>query len=447
MTFRSICRAALALAAVVATSIGAQEPVVLTLGGAARWAAEKGAGPAAAHARVDQASARVKQQRAAFLPTLSAAALEHENNINSASFPFSFADPNTGVSLFDPNGEILGPVKNWDVRGAVRQDVVDLGAFANLRASHAGVSAREAAVDAAAQHAATAAAVAYVRAARADAQISARTADSSLAAELLGIARDQLAAGVGVVLDVTRAQAQLSLAHSQLIVARAESDRSRIALTRALNLPIGAPIVLADSLGSVSEPALPAEDAAVAQAERSRADLRAAAEEAGAAGRELDAVRAERLPSLALFADQGVNGKSVGHLLNTYTWGIQLSVPVFDGFRREGRIDEQRAVIRELDVQRRDLLAQATADVHTALLDVRSATELLSASEERLRLAEQELGQARDRFRAGVTGNLDVITASQSLNAARTQVIDARAALQGARVSLASAQGTVTNLP
>ncbi|HVZ47839.1 MAG TPA: TolC family protein, partial [Gemmatimonadaceae bacterium] len=75
------------------------------------------------------------------------------------------------------------------------------------------------------------------------------------------------------------------------------------------------------------------------------------------------------------------------------------------------------------------------------------AADLLAASQERLGLAEQELAQARDRFRAGVTGNLDVIAASQSLNAARTQVIDARAALQAARVSLARAQGTVTDLP
>ena len=62
-------------------------------------------------------------------------------------------------------------------------------------------------------------------------------------------------------------------------------------------------------------------------------------------------------------------------------------------------------------------------------------------------LAEQELAQARDRFRAGVAGNAEVVTASIALNASRAQVIDARAALLGARVSLARAQGTTTDLP
>ena len=165
------------------------------------------------------------------------------------------------------------------------------------------------------------------------------------------------------------------------------------------------------------------------------------------AERQLDALRSERLPSLGLFADQGGDGKATGHLLSTYTWGIQLSVPVFDGFRREGRLDEQRAAMKELDVRRADLQQQAIAEIRTALLDVHAATELLAASAERVGFAEQELAQARDRFRAGVSGNADVITASMALNAARTQLIDSRAALQSARVALARAQGTVTELP
>jgi len=61
-------------------------------------------------------------------------------------------------------------------------------------------------------------------------------------------------------------------------------------------------------------------------------------------------------------------------------------------------------------------------------------------------LAEQEVAQARERFRQGVSGNADVITASMSLNSARDLVIDARTSYHLARVALASAQGTTTSL-
>jgi outer membrane protein TolC len=123
-----------------------------------------------------------------------------------------------------------------------------------------------------------------------------------------------------------------------------------------------------------------------------------------------------------------------------------LSLPIFDGFRREGRIQEQEAATRELDVRRRDLEQQASMDVRGALLDLAAAKEALTASRERLRLAEQEVAQARERFRAGVAGNADVVTAALTLNAARSQYVDVLTALQQARVSLARAEGAVTQL-
>jgi outer membrane protein len=408
-----------------------QPPLVVTLGGAARIAAEKSAAPEAARQRVAQAEARVRQRRSEFLPNLSIAASDAERTFNSATFGIEFRDAATGRFLFDPNGQVLGPVKTWDLRGTLRQNLFDFGSFARLSAAKASVTAVTSDASGAGQQAAAVAAQAYVRAVRADAQLSARVADSTLADELLGIAQSQ-AAG----------------ARASLISARNERNRSRLELYRALGLPLGSPITLADSLlGLPTNSALPTEQEATERAMRTRADLRAADEQMRAAELQFDAIKAERLPSLGLFADQGSIGKSTSHLLPTYTWGIQLSLPVFDGFRREGRQDEQRAVIKELDVRKRDLTQQTTIEVRGALLDLASAREQLAANEERLGLAEQELTQARDRFKAGVAGNADVITASVNLNASRAQMIDARAAFQNARVALARAQGTVTELP
>lgn len=425
-----------------------QQPLVVTLGGAARIAAEKSAAPEAARQRVAQAEARVRQRRAEFLPNLSIAASNTERTFNSATLGIEFRDAATGRYLFNPNGQVLGPVKAWDVRGTLRQNLFDFGSFSRLSAAKASVTAVTADASGAGQQAAAVAAQAYVRAVRADAQLFARVADSTLADELLGIARDQLTAGVGIGLDVTRAQSQAAGARASLISARNERNRSRLELYRALGLPLGSPITLADSLlGLPTNSALPTEQEATERALRTRADLRAADEQMRAAELQFDAIRAERLPTLGLFADQGSIGKSTSHLLPTYTWGIQLSLPVFDGFRREGRQDEQRAAIKELDIRKRDLAQQTTIEVRGALLDLASAREQLAANEERLGLAEQELTQARDRFKAGVAGNADVITASVNLNASRAQMIDARAAFQNARVALARAQGTVTELP
>jgi outer membrane protein TolC len=134
-------------------------------------------------------------------------------------------------------------------------------------------------------------------------------------------------------------------------------------------------------------------------------------------------------------------------MLNTYQYGLEVSVPILDGLRRSGRVQEQRGVVRETQIQRQDLEEDARADVRTAILDVRAAAEQVDATQEQLRLADQEVSQARERFRAGVAGNADVITALLQLTTARTALIDAQTNFQTARIALARAQGNVTTLP
>jgi outer membrane protein TolC len=310
------------------------------------------------------------------------------------------------------------------------------------------LSASEAAAASAGEEAAFTAATAYLLAARADAIVAARAADSLLADSLVSIARDQLSAGVGVALDVTRAQSQLAGIHAQLISARGDQSRSRLELVRAIGAPLDVPVTIASPLDAMPvSDAVPDEAAAVAIALRTRPDLIAAQRSLDAARQGARAIRAERLPSLSAFGDDGAIGTKPSHMLNTYAWGIQLSVPVFDGFRREGRITEQSAAAAGLELQRRELERQVIVQVRTALLDLATARDQVVAARERLRLAQQEYAQAQDRFKAGVAGNADVVTASLALNAARNLVIDALASYQSAQVELARAQGTTTALP
>ena len=65
---------------------------------------------------------------------------------------------------------------------------------------------------------------------------------------------------------------------------------------------------------------------------------------------------------------------------------------------------------------------------------------------ERMLLAEDELAQARERFAAGVAGNIEVINAQASLLQARDADIDARFGAAVARVALASAVGVAQSL-
>ncbi len=445
-----------ALLAFLVRSVEAQtpQPHRLSLGDAARLAAMQTAGVQSAQARVQEAQARVTQSRSALLPEIDATPNWTSHTLNSASFGFNFPSAPGQPPLLNPNGQIIGPVNLWDFRGQVSQTVFNPAAFQRVRAARSGVTAADADVAVAAQQSATGAAMAYIRALRSSAALLARVADSTVAADLLTIARDQLTAGVGIALDVTRAQSQLAGARAQLIGARNERDRSRLDLLRSLNLALDTPLELTDSLAALLPPDVASEQAAVDNALRNRPELRAADAQFAAAQQQMAVVRASRLPSVGVFGNDGANGLSGSvsdglgfkHLLNTYTYGVQLSWPVFEGHHREGQAQEQEAVLHDVDVRRRDLQQQVAVDVRGAILDIASAREAVDAAQERQRFAEQEVEQARERFRAGVSGNADVITALASLNSARTGLIDALTAYQTARVSLARAEGTVSQL-
>jgi outer membrane protein TolC len=420
---------------------GAVPAHTLTLGEAARLAARQSAPADQARFRAAAADARVRLARADLLPGISGVLFDGQHTLNSAAF---------GISLpgFDPNGQVIGPVRTPDFRLSGALTLFDLAALWRVRSAGAGARAAGADAAAVADEAAARAAGAYVALLRAEALLEARAADSSLASDLLDIARRGAAAGVSVALDVTRAEAQLAEARSDLIGARRDRDVAWLTLRRRLGLPLDAIVLLTDRLdGPALAEAVPAADSAVVRAVRERPDVRAAVEGDRAAEDRLSAIRAENLPSVGIFGDQGFAGGPYAHLLRTYAYGIRVSVPIFDGLRRSARANEQTALLREAEARERDLRQQVEADVRGALLDVVSGREQVAAGRERLRLADREYAEARERFRTGVSGNADVVQASSSLNRARTRLVDALVNFQTARVALARAQGTVTLLP
>ena len=210
-------------------------------------------------------------------------------------------------------------------------------------------------------------------------------------------------------------------------------------------MPLDKPLVLDDSL-VVPTIDLPGETEAIELALHSRPELRAAEAGANAARLARNAAAAARLPSVGAFADQGYTSAGYAHLLRTWAFGLQLSVPVFEGGRTESRVEEQSAVLRAAELRLADVTDQVSLEVRTALLDLGSATEQVAPARERLPLANAEVDQAQERFRAGVAGNADVISALLALTASRAQLIDAETSLRYSQVALARAEGRISEI-
>ena len=428
-------------AALVAQGPAAGGPLRLSFADAVRVASSEAPAVALAGLRTDEADARVRQARSALLPSLSVGGVWLNRTFNTRSlgipFPASFPVPNP-----------VPPFNDYDGRVSASQTLFDWSSVARVRAAGAQADGSRAERGVTVEGTALTAALAYLRAVRAHAVVAARQADSTIAAELVGLAEAQKAAGVSAAIDVTRARTQLVTAEGLLLVAHNQLDRARIDLTRALGIDPTTALAFTDTLtaalGAADVPA--ARDSLVAAGLANRPDLRAELARGGAARQTGSAIRAERLPRVEVAADYGVNGLTVPSAIATRDLTLQVSVPILDGFRREARLAEQDAVVRESQVREHDLRQQIAADVDGALLDLHSAQAQQAVAAERLRLAADELAQSRERFKAGVAGNIEVIDAQSNLIRARDTDIDARFAAASARVSLARAAGVARTL-
>src|SRR5207253_6334003 len=161
----------------------------VTLGSAARMAAQQNSQVIEARARVDAAQARVMAQRSTLLPQVTAYAAQTAHTLNSASFGLELPTAPGQEPFLDPNGEIIGPVKLTDVRGRLSQTLFDMSALRRVRSARAASTAAEAQLQAAEQRAGATAASAYVQVFRAQQLFASRRADLVLAQDLLNIAK------------------------------------------------------------------------------------------------------------------------------------------------------------------------------------------------------------------------------------------------------------------
>ncbi|HVX89141.1 MAG TPA: TolC family protein [Gemmatimonadales bacterium] len=382
------------------------------------------------------AEARAGQRRADLLPEIaaSAAVSRQTNNLTE----FGLAIPGFPA--------VTDPFTLYALRARATQTIFSGAELARDRGATADAHAAGYDATAAADLAGLNAGLAWLRAVSAEETVRAREADSTVAASLLQMAREQLQAGTSAAIDVTRAEVNSAANRGQLVAARNARAQSRLELARALYLPADTVLVLADSLDA-STVDLPADaEAAVAFALAHRPEMAAERERTRALSLQRSAVVWENLPSVAGFGQVNESGVADDELHYSWSVGVQVSIPIFDGLRRQRRASEQSAKLDAQTVRERDLRSQVEVEARSALLDLTSAREGVEVAAERLRLAEQELRQSEERFRAGAAGSVETTQAQLGLFAARDGLIQSKVNLGSAKVRAYRALGALDQL-
>jgi outer membrane protein TolC len=154
------------------------------------------------------------------------------------------------------------------------------------------------------------------------------------------------------------------------------------------------------------------------------------------------AANGELLPTLHVDADYGAIGQTPSTAHSTYRMAATVRVPIFEGGRATARRTEAGAELKRRQAELEDFKGRLEYDVRTALLDLAASAQQLDAAKTTVTLAGQELEQARDRFAAGVAGNIDVTQAQETVATASESYISALYANNLAKAMLAQAVGT-----
>jgi outer membrane protein TolC len=181
---------------------------------------------------------------------------------------------------------------------------------------------------------------------------------------------------------------------------------------------------------------------ALQSAYAARADFQSAVAQVSAAQYTRRAATAEHLPSASAYADYGVLGPTPDTLHGTFDVYVALHIPIFAGNRARGDALVADAALARSRQQLENLRGQIEQDVRDALLDLQSASDQVGVAKSNVDLAQQTLTQARDRFSAGITDNIEVVQAQQSVANANESYIASLYAYNLARVQLGRATGS-----
>jgi outer membrane protein len=349
-----------------------------------------------------------------------------------------------GISL--PGPPVTDPFNLYAFRARATQTIWNGGTWNRVKGSHAEAAAANYDATATADAGGLAAGLAWLAAVSAEETVNAREADSIVAADLLRMAREQLQAGTSAAIDVTRAEVNAAAIRGQLVTARNIRDRARLDLNRALYFAPDTVVVLADSLESSTSELPPDAAAAVQYAFEHRPETAAERERTRALDAQRSATTWDHLPSVAGFGQVNEVGQGIDSMHFSYAFGVQVTVPIFDGLRRQRRAQEQNARIEAQDLREKDVHHQIEIEARGALLDIASAREGVEVATERLRLAEQEMRQAEERFRAGAAGSVETSQAQLGLFSARDGLIQSKVNLGSARVRAYRALGAFDRL-
>ena len=335
---------------------------------------------------------------------------------------------------------VIGPFQTLDSGGSFSQNVLNLPLIRQYQSSRQNITTAKAVLSGTREGIVSAVVTSYLLVLRAKATLDAAEVRRKLAQRLFDQAVQLEKNGVGTGLDTLRANVELQNEVQREIDASSSVQTTSYSLADLLSLPPGKEVETIDAMEYNQISAING-DALIQRAYQQRPELLAIASEQRAALLATKAASEQRLPSITFQGTYFEEGRVFKDSIPSYQYAGTLHIPLWTSGRISAEIAEAKLQERRLDEQKHGIANAVLQQVRTAIEQLQSSSSAVEVADHAFDLAKQEVAQAQRRFAAGVSTNIDVITAQDELARASDNQIEALYRYNQSRADLARATG------
>ncbi len=407
----------------VALSFSSNEPLLaaetgsapLTLDEALRMTREHNPKARQASEEVTAADARVTESRSAWFPRISGKAGYH------------YIDPVSEISFGGAAMQFM-PNDNYDARITAEMMIYDFGRTAStVNLAKAGRNSATIRQDITLRDLSLATVQTFYSVLFLREAVRVQEKEVTALRTNLDNMQKRYAEGAATRFDLLTTQVRLAGAGNRKIDYQTRLRNQEITLRRLCGLDEHAPLNLSGSFDIT--PAGMDADKLAASALDHRPEMMLARENLKAASHKKSLATREFLPKIVGSASWGTkNGyvPDIDKMRTNVAAGVELQVPIFDGFRKSASLREAAAMKRSAEQQRLDAEQMTRAEVQQSVNDLQNSREKIDSTRLQVSQADLAAKHARIRYDNGLATTLDLLDAEAALAEAELAHLQSR---------------------
>jgi outer membrane protein TolC len=233
----------------------------------------------------------------------------------------------------------------------------------------------------------------------------------------LKVAQDRFEAGIVPRLELLRAQVELKNAQSAWSEAQGNLQKSKIFLAKV----IGQADEEISIRGTFQFEPIPINEAEIiSKAVSARSDIEAIRLQQQMNQSQISLAKSGNKPNLFLFSGYNVvNGfdpMNPEKFVDNYNVGMQLAVPLFDGFATSHQVQQAELQYQQIQLQEQEIKDVIQMQILHAIIALKQAENKIKAQDENIVLAQEALQVAERQYRDGLISSIEVLDAQHTLS-------------------------------